>query len=102
MGSPAFSGQLLKMFLCCCLPVQVLVVDLLRGLVAECRVQTLDIVAELDVPGNVFAGVLAGRVDGTVHPLNLHRGVERLRLGVDAPIVVKRQWACSLLFGQRR
>ena len=35
VGSPAFSGQLLKMFLCCCLPVQVLVVDLLRCPVAE-------------------------------------------------------------------
>ena len=59
------------------LPVQVLVVDLLRGLVSECRVETLSIVAKFNVPGNVFSGVFAGGVNGAVDPFDLHGGVER-------------------------
>ena len=62
--------------LCRGLPVQVLVVGLLRGSVPECRVETLGIVAEFDIPGNVFAGVFAGGIDGAVDPFDFHRGVE--------------------------
>jgi hypothetical protein len=36
MGCPAFSGQLIGAISCCELPVQVLVVDFLRSLIAEC------------------------------------------------------------------
>jgi hypothetical protein len=61
---------------CCGLPVQVLVVGLLWGSVSECRVEALGIVAEFDVPGNVFAGVFAGGVDGAVDSFDFHRGVE--------------------------
>ncbi|HSL09340.1 MAG TPA: hypothetical protein VK887_15395, partial [Pseudonocardiaceae bacterium] len=42
------------------------------------RVETLSIVAEFDVPGNVFPGVFAGGVDGTVDPFDFDSGVERL------------------------
>ena len=35
LGGLAFSGQSLAVFLCCGLSVQVLVVDLFRGFVAE-------------------------------------------------------------------
>jgi hypothetical protein len=36
----------------------------------------LGIVAEFDVPGNIFAGVFAGGVDGAVDPFDFHGGVE--------------------------
>jgi hypothetical protein len=41
-------------------------------------VETLSIIAEFDVPGNVFPGVFAGGVDGTVDPFDFDSGVERL------------------------
>ena len=50
----ALSGQLYFVFSCCELPVQVLVVGFLRSPVTECRVETLAIIADLDVPGNVL------------------------------------------------
>jgi hypothetical protein len=53
-------------------------VNLLRGSVAECRVETLRIVAELDVPGDVFPRMFACGVDGSVDSLNFQRGVEGL------------------------
>ena len=40
----------------CELLIPVLVVDLLRGSVAERRVETLGIVAELDVSGHILRG----------------------------------------------
>jgi hypothetical protein len=61
---------------CCGLPVQVLVVGLLWSSVSECRVETLGIVAEFDVPGDVFASVLAGGVDGPVDSFDFDGGVE--------------------------
>jgi hypothetical protein len=73
-----FPDSCLIAILCCELPVQVLVVDLLWGLVSECRVETLSIVAEFDVPGNVCSGVFAGGVDGAVDPFDFHGGVEGL------------------------
>jgi len=44
--------------------------------------ETLCIVAEFDVPGNVCAGVFSGRVAGAVDSLDLHGGVERFGEGV--------------------
>jgi len=41
-------------------------------------VETLSIVAEFDVPGNVFPGVFAGGVDGAVDSFDFDGGVERL------------------------
>ncbi len=62
---------------CCGLPVQVLVVNLYRGPVAERRVETSPIVEALDVFDNLAAGLCAGRVDGAVEPLILERPEER-------------------------
>ena len=59
------------------LSVQVLVVDLVWGLVGECRVESFGIVSEFDVPGNIVDGVAAGRVLGAVDPLVLQGGEER-------------------------
>ena len=67
---------------CCDLPVQVLVVDLLWGLVSECRVKTLSIVAEFYIPGNILAGVFTGRVDGAVDPFDFYGGIEGFGEGV--------------------
>jgi hypothetical protein len=39
-------------------------------------VETLSIVAEFDVPGNILSGVFAGGVDGAVDSFNFHGGVE--------------------------
>jgi hypothetical protein len=61
---------------CCGPPIQVLVVGLLWGLVSECRVETLSIVAEFDIPGNILSGVFTGGVDGTVDPFDFHGGIE--------------------------
>src|SRR5580658_560457 len=36
------------------LPVQVLIMNLLRGPIVECRMKTLPIIADLDVPRNIF------------------------------------------------
>jgi hypothetical protein len=46
-----------------------LVHDLLRGPVSDCGVKALPIVAQLDVPCDVFACPLSCRVDGPVNPL---------------------------------
>ena len=62
----------------CDLLVQILVVDLLRDPVLESGVPTPRIVPEFDVPHNVAARVLTGRVFGAVDPLILQRGEERL------------------------
>jgi hypothetical protein len=45
-------------------------------------VETLSIVAEFDVPGNVCAGVFAGGVDGPVDSFDFHSSVERFGKGV--------------------
>jgi hypothetical protein len=45
-------------------------------------VETLSIVAEFDVPGNVFSGVFTGRVDGAVDPFDFHGSVEGFGEGV--------------------
>ena len=58
------------------------VVGLVWGAVVECGVKPAGIVAELDVPGHVFAGVFPGRVDGAVDPFDFDGGVERFGLGV--------------------
>jgi hypothetical protein len=60
----------------------VLGVNLMRGLVFESRVKTLSSVAEFDVPGNICPGVLPGRINSAVNPLDFHGGVERLGKGV--------------------
>ncbi|MDQ3763265.1 MAG: hypothetical protein M3460_17030 [Actinomycetota bacterium] len=36
----------------------------------------MSIVAEFDVPGNIFLGVFTGRVDGAVDPIDFHGGIE--------------------------
>jgi hypothetical protein len=41
-------------------------------------VETLGIVAEFNVPGNILSSVFAGGVNGAVDPFDFHRGVERL------------------------
>src|SRR5262245_17883840 len=53
--------------------------DFLRSPVAECRVKTLAIVADLDVPRNVIACFLPRRVSSAVNPLYLDRRIERFR-----------------------
>jgi hypothetical protein len=45
-------------------------------------VDTLSIVAEFDVAGNVFSGVFAGGVDGSVDSFDFHGGVEGFGEGV--------------------
>ena len=62
----------------CELLFQVLIVDLLRDPVLEPGVPTPRIVPEFDVPHNVAARVLTGRILGTVNALVLQRGEERL------------------------
>jgi hypothetical protein len=57
---------------------QILIVDLPRGPVLKSGVPTLRIVPEFDVPHNVMARVLAGRILGAVNPLVLQRREERL------------------------
>src|ERR1017187_7295047 len=52
--------------------------DLLRGPVLKSGVPTSRIVPEFDVPHNVAARVLAGRIPGAVDALVLQRGEERL------------------------
>jgi hypothetical protein len=66
LGGPAFSGLFLWVFSRCELMIQVFVVDLFRGPVAECRVESLGIVAELDVTCHVCAGVFPGWVGGAI------------------------------------
>ena len=63
----------------CGLPFQVFIVDLLRGPVLKPGVPTFGIVPEFDVPHNVPARVLPGRILGPVDALVLQRGEERLR-----------------------
>ena len=38
--------------------------------------ETLSIVAEFDVAGNILSGVFTGRVDGAVDPFDFHGGIE--------------------------
>jgi hypothetical protein len=57
---------------------QVLVHDLFRGPVPECGVKTLAIIAQLDVPCDIFPCFPACRVHGPVHALDFQRAVERL------------------------
>ena len=71
-----FPDSFICVISCCELPVQVLVVGFLRSPVTECRVETLAIIADLDVPGNVLPCFLSRRVRGPVHPLDLHRRVK--------------------------
>jgi hypothetical protein len=47
-------------------------------------VETLSIVAEFDVPGNICSGVFAGGVDGAVDSLDFHGGVEGFSEGASA------------------
>src|SRR5215467_8938831 len=77
-AAPHFPDSFISAISCRELPVQVLVVGLLRSPVAERRVETFPIVADLDVPGNILLRFLPRRVDGTVDPLDLHRRIERL------------------------
>jgi hypothetical protein len=64
---------------CCTLPAQVLVVGFLRSPIAECRLETRLIIAELDIPGNVFPRFPDRGIHGTVDPLDFHGGIERFR-----------------------
>ena len=70
-AAPNFPDSCFRSCLCCELLIPVLVVDLLRGSVAERRVETLRIVAELDVPCHILPGMFTCRIDSAVHPLNL-------------------------------
>ena len=69
-AAPCFPDICYGSRLRCDLPIEVLVVNLLRGSVAERRVETLRIIAELDVPGHVFAGVFPCGIDGAMHSLD--------------------------------
>ena len=62
--------------------ILVLVVGLAWGTVAQRRVKSLGIVAELDVAGHILAGVFPRRVGGAVDPLDFERGIERFREGI--------------------
>jgi hypothetical protein len=77
-AAPRFPDSRFGAISCCTLPVQVLVVDFLRSPVAECRMETRPIIAKLDVPRNVLPRFPDCRIHGTVHPLDFHRGIERL------------------------
>src|ERR1700691_2810126 len=57
---------------------QVLVHGLLRGPVPDCGMKTLPIIAQLDVARDIPICFPACRVDGTVHPLDFQRAIERL------------------------
>ena len=61
----------------CGLPFQVFLVDLLRGPVLKSGVPALGIVPEFDIPHNVPACVLPGRILGTVNALVLKCCEER-------------------------
>ena len=52
--------------------------NLLWSSVVERRVETFRIVAELDVPGHVCAGVFPGGIDGAMGSLNFQRRIEGL------------------------
>ena len=56
--------------------------DFLRSPVAECRMETSPIIAELNVPRNVLSCFSDRRVHGTVDPLDFDRGIERFRQGI--------------------
>ena len=62
--------------------ILVLVVGFPWGSVAQCRVMSLGIVAELDVADHILAGVFFRRVGGAVDPLDFERGIERFREGI--------------------
>jgi len=62
----------------CGLPFQVFLVDLPRGPVLKPGVPALGIVPEFDVPHNVAARVLTGRILGAVNALVLQCREERL------------------------
>ena len=66
----------------CELLFQILVVDLLRSPVLKSGVPTPLIVPEFDVPHNVAARMLTGRILGAVDALVFKRGEERLRHGI--------------------
>src|SRR5258708_9294955 len=76
-AAPPFPYSFICVISRCELPVQVLVVGLLRSPVAECRVETLPIVADLYVPRNILPRHFPRRVRGPVDALDLHRSVER-------------------------
>lgn len=82
LGRRAFSGQLIIVISCCDLLLHVRVVNFLRGLIPERRVEPLSIITKFDVSGNVLSGVFAGRVDGTVDPFDFHGSIERFGQGV--------------------
>src|SRR5258708_36130354 len=75
-AAPPFPDSFICVISRCELPVQVLVVGLLRSPVAECRVETLPIVTDLYVPRNILPSDFPRRVRGPVDALDLHRGVE--------------------------
>jgi len=62
----------------CGLLFQILIVDLLRGPVLKSGVPTPRIVPEFNIPHNVTARVLPGRILGPVNALVLQRREERL------------------------
>src|SRR2546423_2809675 len=78
-AAPHFPDSFISAISCRELPVQVLVVGLLRSPVAECRMKTFPIVADLDVPCNVLPRHFSRWVGSPVDPLDLHRGIERFR-----------------------
>src|SRR5258705_12810228 len=81
---------------CCTMPVQVLVVDFLRSPVAECRMETRPIIAELDIARIVLTRFPDRRIYSTVDPLDFHCRVERstgsTRCGPRTPDIETLAW----------
>src|SRR5258708_4398274 len=76
-AAPRFPEGGLGAISCCTMPVQVLVVDFLRSPVAECRMETRPIIAELDIARIVLTRFPDRRIYSTVDPLDFHCRVER-------------------------
>jgi hypothetical protein len=75
-AAPDFPDSGIDVDLRCCLRIQVLGADFVRGLVAERGVDSSTIVEDLDVACNVVSCFLAGRVDGAVDAFDFERGIE--------------------------
>jgi hypothetical protein len=76
VGRLVFSGQLINCYIRLRTAGSGIRRRPLVGLVVECRVKTLTIITEFDVPGNILSGVFPGRVNGAVDPFYFHGSVE--------------------------
>jgi hypothetical protein len=70
-SAPRFSDRNPAVISRCFLAIQILVQDLLRSPVAESRVETRPIIAELDPPCNIVPCLFPRNIDLAVHELNL-------------------------------